>query len=202
MLNTQFYTNIMFATSKSLRGNKCAQVFTNGIGYDLLYPLEKESDAADALNEVIRTVGIPKELVSDGARAEIQENFGRIVKEYKIKQKVSEPYSGWQNRAETAVREIKKGIKCTMHHTRTPKRLWDYCGQWVAAVRQLTAHDIPGLGGRVPNKVVERNTPDISEYCNSIGTNMSGGMIPQYSFLGTQRSSDGGSAWPTTLGTQ
>jgi hypothetical protein len=60
----------MFATSKSLKGNKCAQVFTtNGIGYDLFYPLEKESDAAYALNKVIRTVGVPKELVSDGARA-------------------------------------------------------------------------------------------------------------------------------------
>jgi hypothetical protein len=92
----------MFATSKSLKGNKCAQVFTNGIGY-LFYPLEKESDAADALNEVIRTVGIPKELVSDGAKAETQGNFGCIVKEYKIKQKVSEPYSGWQNRAEAAI---------------------------------------------------------------------------------------------------
>jgi hypothetical protein len=142
----------MFATSKSLKGNKCAQVFINGIGYDLL------------LNEVIRTVGIPKELVSDGAKAETQGNFGHIVKEYKIKQKVSEPYSRWQNRAEAAIREIKKGIKRTMHHTRTPKRLWDYCGQWVAAVRRLMAHDIPGLGGRVPNKVVKGNTPDILEY--------------------------------------
>jgi hypothetical protein len=48
-------------------------------------------------------VGIPKELVSDGARAEMQGNFGRVVKEYKIKQKVSKPYSRWQNRAEAAV---------------------------------------------------------------------------------------------------
>jgi hypothetical protein len=137
----------MFATSKSLKGNKCAQVFTNGISYDLFYTLEKETDAADALNGVIRTVGIPKKLVSDGAKAETQGNFGCIVKEYKIKPKVSEPYSGWQNRAEAAIQKIEKGIKCTMHCTRTPKRLWDYCGQWVAAVRRLTAHDIPGLGG-------------------------------------------------------
>jgi hypothetical protein len=63
----------MFAATKSLRGNKCAQVFTNGAGYDLFYPLKKESLASEALNEVIRTVGVPKELVSDGARGDLWE---------------------------------------------------------------------------------------------------------------------------------
>jgi hypothetical protein len=66
----------MFATSKSLRGNKCAQVFSNGFSYNLFYPLEKELDAADALMEVIQTVDIPMELVLDGAKAETQGNFG------------------------------------------------------------------------------------------------------------------------------
>ena len=163
-LNTRFYTDTMFSTTKSLRGNKCAQVFTNGIGYDLFYPLKKESDASDALTELIRSVGVPKELVSDGAQAETKGEFGKIVKEYKIKQRITEPYSGWQNRAEAAIREIKRGIKRTMLRTRTPKRIWDYCGEWVAAVRRLTAHDLPGLDGRVPDEVIEGNTPDIAEY--------------------------------------
>ena len=108
MLNTHFYTNTMFSTMKSLKGNKCAQVFTNGMGYDLIYPLKKESDASEALTEVIRSIGIPKELVSDGARAETQGEFGKIVKEYKIKPRTTEPYSGWQNRAEAAIQEIRE----------------------------------------------------------------------------------------------
>jgi hypothetical protein len=154
----------MFSHTPSLRHNKCAQVFTNGQGYDLFYPLKKESDAADALNELLRSVGIPKELVSDGAKAETQGEFAKVVKEYRVKQKITEPYSGWQNRAEAAVREIKRGIKRSMLRTRTPKRLWDYCGEWVAAVRRLTAHDLPGLDGRVPDEVVTGHTPDISDY--------------------------------------
>jgi hypothetical protein len=52
-LNTRFYTDTMYSTTKSIRGNKCAQVFTNGLGYDLFYPLKKESEVGDALNEVI-----------------------------------------------------------------------------------------------------------------------------------------------------
>ena len=73
-LNTKLHTDTMFSTTKSLQGYKCAQVFTNGLGYDLFYPLKKEADAANALNEVVRTIGIPKELVSDGAKAKIQED--------------------------------------------------------------------------------------------------------------------------------
>jgi predicted hotdog family 3-hydroxylacyl-ACP dehydratase len=163
-LNTRFYTDTMYASTKSLKGNTCAQVFTNGTGYDLFYPLKKESLASEALTEVIRSIGIPKELVSDGAKAETQGDFGNIVREYKIKPTTTEPYSEWQNRAEAAVREIKRGLKRTMQRTRTPKRLWDYCGEWVAAVRRLTAHDLPGLDGRVPDEVVKGNTPDIAEY--------------------------------------
>ena len=163
-LNTRMYTDTMFAASKSLRGNKCAQVFTNGVGYDLFYPLKKESLASEALNEVIRTVGVPKELVSDGARAEIYGRFGAVAKEYRIKQRLTEPYSGWQNRAEAAIREIKRGIRRATQRAKSPNRLWDYCGEWVTAIRRLTAHDIPSLHDRVPCEVVESNTPDISEY--------------------------------------
>jgi hypothetical protein len=79
-LNSKFYTDTMFSTTKSIRGNKCAQVFTNGLGYDLFYPLKKESEVGDALNEMIRSVGIPKELVSDGARAETAGRFADVAK--------------------------------------------------------------------------------------------------------------------------
>jgi hypothetical protein len=100
MLKTRFYTNTMFSTTKSIRGNKCTQVFTNGIGYDLFYPLKKEADAADALHDVIRSAGIPMELVSDGVRAETQGRFGTVVKEFHIKRRMTEAYSAWQNCAE------------------------------------------------------------------------------------------------------
>ena len=163
-LNTKLYTDTMFSTKKSLRGHTCAQVFTNGVGYDLFYPLKRESEAASALNEVIRTVGVPKELVSDGAKAETQGRFAELAREYRIKQRQTEPYSGWQNRAESAIREIKRGIRRATLRARSPKRLWDFCGEWVAAIRRLTAHDIPALQGRVPSEVIEGNTPDISEY--------------------------------------
>jgi hypothetical protein len=163
-LNTRFYTDTMFSTSKSLRGYKCAQVFTNGAGYDLFYPMRKKSEAGEALNSMIRTIGVPKDLVSDGAGEETGGCFGKTVKEYKIHHRFSEPYSPWQNRAESSIRELKSGIRRATFRARSPKRLWDYCGEWVSAVRQLTAHDIPSLGGRVPSEIVKGFTPNISDY--------------------------------------
>ena len=99
------------------------------MGYDLFYPLKKESEVADTLNEVIQSVGVPKELISDGARAETAGRFGEVIKEYRIKQQMTEPYSGWQNRAEASIHEIKRCIKRATLRARSPKRLWDYCGE-------------------------------------------------------------------------
>ena len=53
-----------------------------------------------------------------------------------------------------------------MLRAQSPKRLWDYCGEWVAAIRRLTAHEIPTLQGRVPSEVLEGLTPDILEYAH------------------------------------
>jgi hypothetical protein len=44
----------MFSTSKkSLRGNKCAQVFTTGAGYNLFYSTRKKSEVGEALNAMV-----------------------------------------------------------------------------------------------------------------------------------------------------
>jgi hypothetical protein len=51
----------MFAAEKSIGGNTCAQVFTNGSGYSLFYPLEKKGHAHRALTKTIQDVGIMKD---------------------------------------------------------------------------------------------------------------------------------------------
>jgi hypothetical protein len=163
-VNAHFYTDTMFSTSKSLRGNKCAQVFTNGAGYDLFYPMRKKFEAGESLNSMIRSIDVPKDLVSNGAVEETGGCFGQTVKENKIKQRLSEPNSPWQKWAESSIRETKSGIKCSTFRARFPRWLWDYCGEWVPSVRQLAAHNIPPLSGRVPSEIVGRFTPDISEY--------------------------------------
>jgi hypothetical protein len=66
---------------------------------------------------------------------------------------------------EVKIRELKKGIRrAPMRKARMPYRLWNFCGEWVSAIRRYTAHNIPLLEGRVPAESIEGNTPDILEY--------------------------------------
>jgi len=51
-----------------------------------------------------------------------------------------------------------------MNKTGTPLRLWDFCTQYVAELRTLTAQPLFSLHGRTPYELVTGNTPDISEY--------------------------------------
>ena len=78
----QFYTDTMFSQMKLTRGNKAAQVFTNGLGYDCFYPQKTKSKADSALMLFIHDVGIPPVLVSDNAPEEIHGRFHKTCQRY------------------------------------------------------------------------------------------------------------------------
>jgi hypothetical protein len=117
--------------------------------------------------KTIHKVGVMKDLTVDGAGEmhEKKSSWGQIVKGFRINQRTTKHHSPWQNCVEAEIRELKKGIRWAMRRrVRTPYRLWDFCGEWVSAIRRLTAHEIPSLEGKVPAESIEGNTPDISKY--------------------------------------
>jgi hypothetical protein len=56
----------LIAKVKSLLGNKCANVFTNG-KYTKVVPMTSWKEAAESLIDFTDDVGIPETLVTDGA---------------------------------------------------------------------------------------------------------------------------------------
>jgi hypothetical protein len=84
--------------------------------------------------------------------------------DYDIKQTQTEPYSPWQNRCESMIKELKKETLHLMNKTRTPKVLWDYCISFVAERMSLTASDLFALHGRTPHELVTGFTHDISKF--------------------------------------
>ena len=133
-LKGRIYGDTMFSTLKSIRGNKAAQVFTNGRGFDHFYPLKSKSLAPEALSSFISDVGIPETIITDNAPEEIHGDFKKICKRHHIKQKQTVPHCPWSNFAEASIRELKVGIRRAMRRTSATKILWCYCGQWVAAL--------------------------------------------------------------------
>jgi hypothetical protein len=126
--------------------------------------MKSKAEAGFKLLDLVQTVGIPSDLVSDNAKEETSGKFKEVVDECRIKHTLIEPYSHWQNRAETGIKNVKRGIERTLQRTQAPKSLWNYCGEWVSDIRSLTAHPTASLDGRVPAEKMTGNTPDISEY--------------------------------------
>ena len=65
-LNDEFYTDTLFSRVKSLAGNNCAQVFTNG-QYTVIYPIENRRQVGTTLGDFVDDVGIPDKLTADQA---------------------------------------------------------------------------------------------------------------------------------------
>ncbi len=135
----RFYSDTMFASVRSLRGNTMGQIFVND-------------------------VGIPSELLTDDARELVGGKWKQVSSDYQIRHNLAEPYSQFQNRAEGGIRELKRGVNRAMQKANAPKRLWDFCAEHQAEIRSLTATDLWQLQGRTPYEIVTGNTPDISEY--------------------------------------
>ena len=163
-LNCTMYSDTLFASTKSSRGNTMSQVFATDTDFARVVHMSAKSDAGNALTDVFQTVGVPRHMVTDGAKELTQGTWGKRIKEYQVKATTAEPYSQFQNKAETLIRELKKKWKRLMINSRAPMKLWDWCLTYVADTHSLTAHPIFKLDGRTPYEILTGNTPDISEY--------------------------------------
>ena len=161
-LNDTFYTDTMFSGVKSIRGNTCAQIFTNG-KFVHLEPGERKSQAGEALNSMMDEVGIPNKLVFDGAKEQTgrKSEFMSSVRKNRISFWQTEPYSPWQNRAEDQIREVRRRWLLMRQRKKIPTRLWDYAMVHITKLMNMTAR---GKNGRTGHEEVTGETPDISEY--------------------------------------
>ena len=76
----------------------------------------------------------------------------------------TEPHSPWQNIAELSGGIIMRKLRDLMKTTNSPVRLWDYCWEYAAAIRSLTASRHINLDDVTPFEKVYSYTPNISEY--------------------------------------
>ncbi|GAX09610.1 hypothetical protein FisN_38Lu038 [Fistulifera solaris] len=158
------FNDTMFSKTKSLRGNKCAEVFTDGKFVTVKPTPNKTGETvANALREFIQEVGIPQKIVVDDAKEKLGMNtkWMEHIRHYKMDWANSEPYSHWQNQAEGAIREVRRRWKLLQHRRMIPKRLWDYGLTHVAEVMSRT---VRSGSDRTPYEIMTGETPDISEY--------------------------------------
>jgi hypothetical protein len=152
----------MFSGIRSLRGNTCAQVFTDR-KYVHLEPGERKSQAGEALGSMIDKVDIPNKIVFNGAKEQPgkKSEFMRLVRKNRISHWQTEPYLPWQNCAEDQIREIQRRWRLLRQRKQVPARLWDYAMVHITTLMNFTAR---GRNGRTGHEEVTGETLDISEY--------------------------------------
>jgi hypothetical protein len=163
-LSCTVYSDTFFATTPSVRGNTCAQIFVTDSEFPVVFPMRKKGEAYLGLDHFIADVGIPSVLHTDGAKELTQGKWRETVKDCHIVQTEAEAYSPFMNRAEKTIGELKKDTRREISRKRAPKSLWDFAAVWRAELRQVIAYDNPNLRGRNGYEFVTGNTRDISEY--------------------------------------
>ena len=78
--------------------------------------------------------------------------------------KQTEPHSPWQNAAELAIRELKKGAGRKAARAKSPQKLWDHALELESYIRSNTAGAHPELDGQVPETIMSGQTADISPF--------------------------------------
>ena len=75
--------------------NNCTQIFTDGQGFVIAFPMKSKEDAGDSLQKLCRDVGVPIELHSDNANEMTQDGtkFQSVVRDNRIKYTTTEPHS-------------------------------------------------------------------------------------------------------------
>jgi hypothetical protein len=126
-----------------------------------VYPMVAKREAGESLDHFVNDVGIPNELVYDGAGEQVgrKSKFDQSVRHYKIGKRMIEPFSPWQNKAESGIRIIKAKCKRLMVTRKVPKRIWDFALVWIAQIYSRTEMK----HGRTGFEVITGDTPDISE---------------------------------------
>ena len=90
----------------------------------------------------------------DGSREQTLGEFRKKAREMGTRIKQTEPYSPWQNAAESAIRELKRAAARKMSRSRSPLKLWDHCLELEALVCSHMALDHYDLQGQVPRMLV------------------------------------------------
>jgi len=145
-----------------MKGNKCAQLFSSE-GYIRVFPMASKSEAGVALQEFIEDVGIPNEMVCDGAGEQVgpKSDFVKTCRRVHFKMRRTEPHSPWQNQAEGMIGETKKWWKTKMPAKNVPGRVWDYGLVHESTILSHIARGTDGCTGY--KRMTGSNTPDISE---------------------------------------
>ena len=87
---------------------------------------------------VIQVYGGMETLITNGAKEELYGQWSTVRKQYLIARRQMEPYSPWQNKAESEIQEAKSHFHWIMNKEKVPEALWDFGLEYMAHIHSFT----------------------------------------------------------------
>ena len=128
-----------------------------------VYPMRAKKHAHLSLDALFHRFGIPHIMVPNNAGEISRGEFQKKLRRAGCIVSPVEAYIPNQNKAESAIRELKRAYRRHMRATGCPMAYWDYCMEHVANIRSHIA--VPNyyhLGDTTPQCLLTGDTPDIS----------------------------------------
>ena len=89
------FSDTMFASAVSRRGNGCAQVYATDFGWARAFPMASRSETHETLSLLFARDGVLPACICDNAKDVIQGNFHQKLKDAARNLKQFEPYTPW-----------------------------------------------------------------------------------------------------------
>jgi hypothetical protein len=141
-----------------------AQAYATPFSWAHAHSMKCKGEAHKTLSLVFQSDGVPLTMVTNDSKEQTQGEFRCKLKEADCHQRVTEPYSPWQQAAEGCSRELKRGSSQKMIKTGSPKSLWDHSLELEAYFCSCTSNDIYMTAVQVPETIMTSNTADISHF--------------------------------------
>jgi hypothetical protein len=165
-LNARCYTDTMIAAVPSLYNKYiCAQIYVTEFGRVKVYPMKAKSEAPSTLDFLHHDYGSFQEMVPENAKELTSHEFRAALRRAGTVIKPIESYTPNQNKAEAAIRELKRMYRRAMLKSGAPEILWDHCFQLMSEIRSHMSLDLMALDGETPTTHLLGDTADISHLC-------------------------------------
>ena len=156
-------TDWTYLSSKISQGNKGGQFFTSVTSKKWkFFPLKKESQNVQALQDYFRINRPPRIMTSDNAKSETGSKWTEVLREYMIKTKTSEPHHQHQNPPEPEWGRLSKMVQNCFQTFIAPVKLAHWCLLWCCQVINHASRC--SLNYKVPEEVSTGRTPDVSQF--------------------------------------
>jgi hypothetical protein len=96
-LPVTLFMNSIYSTILSIQGKKAAQILCDGAGWRRAFPMNKEKEAHESLSMLFHRDGVPNVMVMDGAKAQVEGEFRRKLRDTACHMKKTEHHTQSSN---------------------------------------------------------------------------------------------------------